>query len=143
MKTKDYNRIKNWENNGLIVDDYNKINDIWKNTTHCNKCNVELVEGNKGSNRKCMEHSHITGEFRGIVCHRCNANMLDKKKRTDNTSGHKNINYHILKEKWVYEKIMYGKRYYKTLNSKKEALCYKFYMLLKLNLTKDNELTSS
>jgi hypothetical protein len=45
---------------------------------NCDLCNVELCDGNKLPNRKCMEHNHDTGEFRNIVCNSCNCKKTDK-----------------------------------------------------------------
>ena len=65
---------------GIINDDYEALYEKWKNTTHCEECNVELVGGNNGANRKCIDHDHKTGAFRNIVCHSCNM----KRGREDN-----------------------------------------------------------
>ena len=40
------------------------------NATHCPRCNVQFTrEGNKV---KVREHCHITGNYRGPLCLRCN-----------------------------------------------------------------------
>lgn len=65
-------RITRMKGYGIISDDYEALYDKWKNTTHCEECNVELIGGNKGANRKCIDHDHKTGAFRNIVCHKCN-----------------------------------------------------------------------
>ena len=65
-------RISCWKQVGVISDDYNALYTKWKETTHCEECNVELIEGNKGQNKKMLDHNHNTGEFRNIICHRCN-----------------------------------------------------------------------
>ena len=67
------NRITNWKQYGISLDyDFNEIYDIYIDCKVCDYCNVELVEGNHGSNRKCLDHNHITGEIRGILCMTCN-----------------------------------------------------------------------
>ncbi len=66
-------RITAMKRLGIISDDYEALYEKWKNTTHCEECNVELVGGNNGTNRKCIDHDHKTGAFRNIVCHKCNA----------------------------------------------------------------------
>ncbi len=125
MNNKQKSNLKHkWKSRGLIVDDYNKIYDIWLNTDKCDICKTELNNKNK-----CMEHSHKTGEFRGIVCRRCNKNMLDIKHK-NNTSGHKNI--YKDKRGYIYRKDYYGNKFCKTFNSKIDALCYKYIMLLKI-----------
>ena len=68
------NRINTWKYNGMSLDyDFNIIYDIYVSTNLCDYCNVELVEGGKRCSRtKCLDHHHITGEIRGILCHTCN-----------------------------------------------------------------------
>ena len=65
-------RITKMKALGIISDDYEALYEKWKNTTHCEECNVELVGGNNGANRKCTDHDHKTGAFRNIICHTCN-----------------------------------------------------------------------
>ena len=66
-------RISCWKQMGVISDDYDALYDKWKTTTHCEECNVELVEGNNKANKKVIDHDHETGLFRNIICHKCNA----------------------------------------------------------------------
>lgn len=73
-------RITRMKQLGIISDDYEALYEKWKDTTLCEECNVELVGGNNGANRKCMDHDHKTGAFRNIVCHSCNT----KRGREDN-----------------------------------------------------------
>jgi hypothetical protein len=65
-------RITCWKQMGVINNDYDMLYEKWKNTTHCEVCNVELVEGNKGKHKKALDHDHNTGAFRNIVCNKCN-----------------------------------------------------------------------
>ena len=67
------NRIRKWKHRGLIHDNYDELYEYYLNCKNCEKCSVELTDGNISSNRKCMDHSHITGEFRNILCHSCNS----------------------------------------------------------------------
>ena len=57
-------------------------------------------------------------------------NCQNKGKYKNNKTGHKNITK--TKSGWTYGKMINSKRYYKTFNSKIDALCYKFIMTLKL-----------
>ena len=65
-------RISKWKRRGLICDDYNEIYDIYINTNFCDVCDIPLIEGLYGVNRKVLDHSHITGEFRNVLCTGCN-----------------------------------------------------------------------
>ena len=73
------NRISTWKSyKGMSSQDHNwdEIYITYVSTDFCDYCDIELVEGNYGSNRKCLDHHHITGEIRGILCHTCNTNEV-------------------------------------------------------------------
>ena len=58
-----------WRKRGLI--DYtDELYDEYYNATNCMVCGVKF-EG-LGSKKKCLDHCHITGEVRNILCHSCN-----------------------------------------------------------------------
>jgi hypothetical protein len=65
-------RISNWKRWGVINDDYNALYDYYKNCKNCEECNIELIEGYFGNNKKCLDHDHQTGLFRNVLCHICN-----------------------------------------------------------------------
>ena len=65
-------RIAKWIKRGVIHDDYKALYQNYINTKYCDKCNVELVSGIYGANKRCLDHSHITGEFRNVLCNTCN-----------------------------------------------------------------------
>jgi len=111
--------IHNWKRRGLKVDtpeDYYTIYYHWLVTTNCEKCNKEFTI----SNVKCMDHNHITGEYRNILCHNCNTN--DK---ITNTSGTPNIYWDKARHKWHYQKRINGKKHNKRFITKEEAIAYK------------------
>jgi hypothetical protein len=66
------NRIKNWKTRGVISDDYSSLYDYYLNCKNCEECSIELLEGNYGGNKKCLDHDHETGLFRNILCNSCN-----------------------------------------------------------------------
>ena len=66
-------KISVWKHNGLICenrDEYEYIYDRYLFSERCEepKCNKEYTE----DNWKCMDHCHLTGLFRNILCHSCN-----------------------------------------------------------------------
>jgi len=65
-------RIHNWKKTGVICDDFNKLYDYYINCWNCEECNIELIEGCYGANKRCLDHNHKTGKFRNIVCNTCN-----------------------------------------------------------------------
>lgn len=132
-------RIKNWKLKGLIGD-YEMIYERYINTTNCDLCNIELCEGRKGNNKKVMDHCHITGNFRNILCNTCNTNMLDQSIRTTNKSGIKNIYYSKKNDSWRYQKIHYGKNISKCFKNKIDAICYKYIHILELRILRKKKL---
>ena len=68
MPSSKYNMIYDWKRRGLICDDYNALYETYIGTAECQHCQIEFTKKNK----RCLDHSHETGLFRKIVCHRCN-----------------------------------------------------------------------
>tara|TARA_R110002012_G_C11502694_1_gene597512 strand:+ start:277 stop:618 length:342 start_codon:yes stop_codon:yes gene_type:complete len=61
---------------------FDETYDKYINTTECELCNVELVSGNKGQNKKILDHDHLSGYARFICCNTCNQRIgkVDKNK---------------------------------------------------------------
>ena len=75
-KGKKFNRIRNWKRRGIISDDYDKLYEKYLTTTHCELCNVELIENRYSvPNRRCLDHCHHSGLVRNIVCQGCNTKI--------------------------------------------------------------------
>ena len=90
-------KINFWKFSGLICenkDEYEYIYDRWLYSEKCEepKCNKEYTE----NNFKCMDHCHLTGLFRNILCNSCNIRL----RTNDNSSGIPNI--YKDKKGWLY-----------------------------------------
>tara|TARA_R110000803_G_scaffold135916_1_gene202868 strand:+ start:320 stop:796 length:477 start_codon:yes stop_codon:yes gene_type:complete len=99
-------KIAQWKLIGLICenrDEYEYIYDRWLLSERCEepKCNKEYTE----DNIKNMDHCHLTGLFRNILCHSCNMKLQD------NDSGISNISKN--KNGWNYRIVINGKRHNK------------------------------
>jgi glutamate synthase domain-containing protein 3 len=67
-------RINQWKYKGVKSDDFKALNDHYMASTHCADCDVEF-SGKFGDGLgafRCLDHCHITGEFRDVVCTGCN-----------------------------------------------------------------------
>tara|TARA_R110000823_G_C15706839_1_gene477084 strand:- start:123 stop:539 length:417 start_codon:yes stop_codon:yes gene_type:complete len=70
------NRIKRWERQGVICDDFDSLHDYYENCKNCELCNVELtIDRWNTSTTRCLDHDHHTGLFRNVVCHSCNVSL--------------------------------------------------------------------
>ncbi len=120
-----------WKMRG-VVGDLDELFDLYWNTENCQCCGIHL-EG-LGTNKKCLDHCHKTGEFRKIVCHMCNKNELSNKLYNTNKSGYHNLYYDNYKDgRWIYCKIFRGKKYMKASVHKKNVLVAKFAYILLIN----------
>jgi hypothetical protein len=69
-----------WKRMGLNMKHFEIIYWLYLSTTKCDRCQCILTKDRyTTSTTKCLDHSHITGKFRNILCHSCNA-----KRREDN-----------------------------------------------------------
>ena len=116
-------KICAWMRYGLI-DDYEKVYDIYINTHECMKCSVEISGRNK-----CMDHDHNTQLYRAVLCKSCNTgNRLDLQLRTDNTTGIKYITKH--KDGYRFTKCIKGKTHAKYFTTLEKCIEYKDKYLL-------------
>jgi len=62
------NTISNWKSRGVIYHDFDELYQTYINTMECQHCLKEFIS----TRDRCLDHCHITGEFRKIVCQKCN-----------------------------------------------------------------------
>ena len=78
-------KISLWKHHGLIDEDYESLYNKYMNTDYCERCNCKLT-GNKPqtSTSRCMDHDHITGKFRNVLCLCCNSSLPKQTKKIIN-----------------------------------------------------------
>jgi len=108
-------KIASWKFQGIIFFDYDLLYDIFYETTNCDLCGVELIDGKK-SNSRCLDHDHRITDYdnvRYVLCHRCNNNH-DKKPR--DWKKRKEYNKKYKKEIYQYRKSWGGDLRYDDCN---------------------------
>jgi len=68
-------RIDQWKNKYGIICDYEKIYEIFMNTSNCDCCDCELqsiTQKKVSRTSRCLDHCHTCGCVRGILCNVCN-----------------------------------------------------------------------
>ena len=89
--------IYRWKNYGLLCREGETYTDIYYHVMSVNNCELCNVEFSKEiySQKRTMDHDHITGYFRKVLCHKCNSGFdLSLQK---NKTGHRWISPNISK----------------------------------------------
>ena len=79
----------NWKKKDLIFNDteFEAIYEKYITSSKCELCSKTF----KNTRDRHMEHDHTTGEFRNIVCTKCNQLKSDNKIYSNNKSGYTGI----------------------------------------------------
>ena len=99
-----------WIRKGLIMDNFEEIYQKYIYATNCELCDKKFIK----SNDRQMEHNHKTGEFRNIVCRKCNLIKADRQ-QINSKSGYIGINKKTDKTCnqgyiWTFRPVINGKR---------------------------------
>ncbi len=113
-----------WKKQGLNMDNFEEIYQDYIHSTNCDLCSKEF----QSSRERHMEHDHQTGEFRNIVCCKCNVKKKDRN-QSNNTSGYIGINKSVDKKC----KQGFTWRFEVYINNKKKCLktCINLEKLIK------------
>ena len=71
-KGKKNQKITGWRNRGVIADNFDELYDKYINTKKCENCDIEFIDGDVSMNKRCLDHDHLTGQFRNVLCNTCN-----------------------------------------------------------------------
>jgi hypothetical protein len=72
-------RISHWKRRGVISNDYDALYEKYINTNECELCSISITRGKGLTGKKHLDHCHITGEFRNILCGVCNTTAMKNK----------------------------------------------------------------
>ncbi len=64
-------RIDNWKRSGMKLfegENWDQMYDIYINQDLCCGCGRHIPTDSK----RCLDHNHLTGEIRGVLCYSCN-----------------------------------------------------------------------
>ena len=127
IRGRKYYVINQWKHSGIIPEngDYDALYERFINTTHCEKCSVEMTTDRLStSTTKCCDHDHDIKDapnVRGIICHSCNVVHI----KCTNTSGIVNVGWHK-SGSWCFQINRKPLRHFKSgFKTIEEAVAYK------------------
>jgi len=118
-KRSKYNTIYHWKYRGVKYNDFDELYYIYIRTLKCSHCNKDF----KNSTDRCLDHDHITGLFRAIVCKSCN--NMDSYINYPN--GYIRPNQSVYMKKWKEDNKDKVEEYYKNRDKEKELTTKKKY----------------
>ena len=85
--------ISQWKKQGVKHDDYKSLYNKCMNTEYCECCGCKLTTDKVMTlTTRCLDHCHITGLFRRVVCHGCNSRLPRQPKQHPQIINNININ---------------------------------------------------
>jgi len=68
-----------WKRRGLDMSNFEEVWERYSTTTLCDYCAISLTfdtHTHSLPTQRCMDHSHITGLFRAVLCQTCNSKRV-------------------------------------------------------------------
>ena len=66
-------RVSHWKHRGIVSDDFDAVYERYITTMNCEACGVGLTTDKQSTKtQRCLDHDHITGEVRAVLCCACN-----------------------------------------------------------------------
>lgn len=134
-KGKKIRTFHNWRQRGIIHHNWDLLYKIYLEAKKCDFCKCILDTSNK--TKRCLDHDHSITDgrdnVRAILCFNCNVKDVynpNKKLRKTNTSGFQYIYYDKTKNRWLFSKIINKEKFSKTFETKTDALCCKFAVII-------------
>lgn len=124
LVTKNYR----WKGLGIIFkneEDKNYWGNRYYNSINCELCNKQY----KSTKDRQLDHNHITGEPRNVICNRCNCMRIDRKINSNNKYS-KNIYFNNNKNKFLFDKKVKGIRFQIADENLNKLVWIKFSILL-------------
>ena len=92
--------LDDWRRCGLNMDNFDEIYERYIYCKECEWCYKPF----KTRRDRCMDHCHLTGEFRGVLCHQCNSCANDSPNITWDKSRNKYRVQIMRNRKWIFRK---------------------------------------
>jgi hypothetical protein len=106
-----------WKGRG-VKGDLDLLYDHYTSCDKCEKCNKLFND----TSDRCLDHDHITGQFRYVLCRNCNFHFEKGYMR----------GIAPCRDYWRYSKTIKGKKYQKYFKNKVDVICYKYIFILKV-----------